>query len=53
MKYAYDLDTVHTTILQEKNNVYQLHSNNIHQLYTIRARDINTSDNSLSDLVRP
>jgi len=35
MKQAYGLHTVHTAILQKrgKNNVYQPHSNNIHQLY--------------------
>ena len=36
MKYAYDLHAVHvhTTNLQKrKNNDYQTHSNNIHQLY--------------------
>jgi len=33
---AYDLHTVHTTILlKRKNNAYQQHSNNIHQLYNI------------------
>jgi len=34
MKYACDLHAVRTTILQEKrNNVYQLHINNIHRPY--------------------
>jgi hypothetical protein len=32
MKLAYDLYAVHTTILQKK-EVYQPHSNNIHQQY--------------------
>ena len=34
MKQTFDLHAVHTTILQ-KNNIYQPHSNNIHQLYNI------------------
>jgi len=33
MKYAYHLHTVHTAILQKKNNVHQPHNKNIHQLY--------------------
>jgi hypothetical protein len=39
MKEAGDLHAVHTTILQkEKNNVYQLNSNNTHQLYNTLGR---------------
>ena len=33
MKRVYDLHTVHNTIQQEKKTIYQLHSNNIYQLY--------------------
>ena len=33
MKQACEVRTVHTAILQKRENVYQPHSNNIHQLY--------------------
>jgi len=41
MKYAYDLHTVHTTVLQKrkkKNNICQSHSKNIHQLHNMVTR---------------
>jgi len=43
MKQIYDLHTVHTTILQTKNNIYQPHSSNIHQLYNNSPQHIANS----------
>jgi hypothetical protein len=37
IELAYDLHTVHNKNLQSKNNVYQQHSNNIHQIYNRKS----------------